>query len=84
MKSKKQSQQGTGSGENKGDDRNSQKNNMTHLNEKDKQNIAAQINEDQSRVADLNEWGVLSGRDDYAGAPGDDMSDESTNEATDR
>ena len=57
---------------------------MAHLNEEDKQNIAAQINEDESHVADLYDLGALSGRDDYAGAPGDDMTDESTNEETDR
>ena len=84
MKSRKQSQQGSGSAENIGSNRDSQKSKLTRLSEKDKQNIASEINEDKNHMADLSDLGGLSGRDDYAGAPGDAMTDESTNEETDR
>jgi hypothetical protein len=84
MKSRKQSQQGSGSAENIGSNRDSQKSKLTRLSEKDQQNIASEINEGESHMADLSDLGGLSGRDDYAGAPGDVMTDESTNEETDR
>ena len=84
MEKNKQTQQGSGSAENEGGNRGEQENNLSRLNDQDKQKIAAEISEDKSRIADLNDLGSLSGRDDYAGAPGDDMGNENTNEETDR
>ena len=82
MERNKQTQEGTGSAENTGGNRESQKNKLAQLTDNDKQKIAAEVGEDQSHIADLNDLGSLSGRDDYAGAPGDDMGN--TNEETDR
>ena len=45
MERNKQTQQGTGSAENTGGSRESQKNKLAHLNDDDKQKIGAEISE---------------------------------------
>ena len=84
MSENKQTQQGSGSAENKGGSREDQKNPLTNPGGKEKQDIARDINESSNRVGSLRNTGQLSGRDDYAGGSGDDMSAENTNEPTDR
>lgn len=79
-----QSQQGTGSSENKGQERSTQLNNKTDLSQEERQNIADEIGEAPEAIASLKDIGALSGRDDNAGAPGDRMEDESTGRETDR
>lgn len=79
-----QTQQGSGSAENIGQDRSSQVNQTANLSEPEKEDIAAQIGEDPGSIADLKEMGALSGRDDLAGGSGDRMEEESTGSQTDR
>ena len=78
-----QSQQGTGSAEHIGQDREAQKNQMTNLDTEGRKNIAEEGGLGRKRVADLNDLGALSGRDDYAGSDNDDMSDQNTGQPTD-
>jgi len=79
-----QSQQGTGSDENTGQDRSRQANTKVDISEEDKQNIASEIKENPDRVSSLKDLGALSGRDDAAGSSGDRMEDQSTRETTAR
>jgi hypothetical protein len=78
------SQQGTGSAENRGNERNEQTNNLTNLSSDEKQNIANEIGEDQGSISSLKDLGQLSGRDDKSGGNSDGMSDENTGERTER
>ncbi len=84
MNENKQAQQGSGSAENKGGSRQDQKHPLTNPGSKERQDIAGDINENSNRIGNLRNTGQLSGRDDYAGGSGDDMSAENTNEPTDR
>jgi hypothetical protein len=84
MNENKQAQEGSGSAENKGGNRNDQKHPLTNPSNGEKRDIAHEINEDESHLAGLKDMGHLSGRDDYAGAAGDGMSAQSTNEETER
>ena len=56
---------------------------LTNPGSKERQDIARDINENSNRIGNLRNTGQLSGRDDYAGGSGDDMSAENTNEPTD-
>lgn len=78
------SHQGSGSSENTGRDREAQKNTATDLNEQDKKDMAREAGLGRDRIADIEDLGGLSGRDDYAGGNKDGMSENSTNEGTDR
>ena len=78
------SQQGTGSAENRGSERNEQMNKLTDLSNNEKQDIANEIGEDQNSVSSIRELGQLSGRDDKSGGNSEGMSDENTGERTDR
>jgi len=77
-------QQGSGSAENRGDSREEQKAQNTHLDKESKKDIAEQAGLGRERISDLGELGGLSGRDDYAGGERDGVSDQNTNEETDR
>jgi hypothetical protein len=77
-------QQGWGSAENRGEGRDAQRAPNTQLDEQLAQNVADEAGLGRDRITDLDELGALSGRDDYAGGSGDDMSSQSTNEETDR
>ena len=78
------SQEGSGSSENQGRDREEQRHNLTDMDKQGKKDIAHEAGLGRKRMADIEDLGGLSGRDDYAGGSGDDMSNTSTNEATDR
>jgi len=77
-----ESQQGTGSAENQGRNREDQMNKSTDISNKDQQNIASQIGESSGSVSDLRHLGALSGRDDLS--EGGNMENENTGEKTDR
>lgn len=82
--SKQKSQPGTGSAENRGQDRNEQMNRSKDLLREDRQNIADAIGEKPGRVGSVRGTGALSGRDDSSGGSGDRMEGENTGEGTDR
>jgi hypothetical protein len=79
----KESQQGSGSAENVGKEREAQKNQMADISGKEKQEIAAQMGKGPNPVTDIRQMGGVSGRDDHAGES-EGMRDQSTNENTDR
>lgn len=79
-----QGQQGSGSAENKGGSRDEQKNILASLSEEERQDIASQLGNDKNRIADIQELGGLSGRDDSAGGTNDGMAGQSTGSPTDR
>ena len=79
----KESQQGTGSAENMGKEREAQKNQKTDVSENEKQDIAAQMGKGPNPVTDIREMGGLSGRDDQSGES-EGMRDENSNDETDR
>src|SRR3954452_3124477 len=78
-----QTTQGSGSAENKGQSRNDQKNRDFNLDEEAKNDIANQIDVDKSNIADLQDLGAGSGRDDASGGFGDGMTNLRTDEPTD-
>ena len=78
------SQQGTGSSENRNDTRDAQKNQTSHPSKNQEQELAYQAGLGRERMGSIEETGGLSGRDDYADGDNDGMSDQSTNERTDR
>jgi hypothetical protein len=80
----RQSQQGSGSAENTGRDRQEQLHRNKDLSGHDKQNIANEIGEKPADVSSLRETGQLSGRDDSSGGTGDQMESQNTGQATDR
>jgi hypothetical protein len=84
MDTSKNTQQGSGSAENKNEGRESQQNPNTHLSKQDKQKVAGEMAKGPNPVADLSDLGALSGRDDASGGSGDRMEDESTGAPTDR
>ena len=77
-------QQGTGSSENSGGSRSEQKNQMTGTNKSDRKDFAREAEIGRKHVSDITELGGMSGRDDYAGGSGDDMSSQNTDQPTDR
>jgi hypothetical protein len=79
-----QSLHGSGSAENKGQDRSAQKNRSTNISQQDRQNLAAQIGKGPNRIADIEDLGGMSGRDDSSGGSGDHMEDQSSDQKTDR
>lgn len=76
------SQQGTGSAENKGERRSQQKNQTTDLSFDQKNKIAHQAGLGRDRMADIEDSGGLSGRDDYAGSDNDGMGSEHSSSET--
>ena len=78
------SQQGTGSSENRNDTRDAQKNQTAYPRKEQEQDIAYQAGLGRERMSSIEEMGGLSGRDDYAGGDNDAMSDQNTNERTNR
>lgn len=79
---KPQVTQGSGSAENIGESREAQKNQDFNLTDAQKQNIASQTGIDKDAVADPEDLGAGSGRDDYAGGFGDGMRYQHTDEPT--
>lgn len=76
------SQQGSGSAENRGQERSAQQQSNISLNQQE--DISNQLGSDKNRVADLDDLGMLSGRDDVSGGSGDRMENENTGRPTDR
>lgn len=81
---KQQAQPGSGSAENKGQERREQVNQSKDISREDRQHIADEIGEHPSKLANLRDLGSLSGRDDASGGSGDRMENESTGRRTDR
>lgn len=77
-------QQGSGSAENKGQERAAQQNSKAVLSDEERENLAAQLGEGPNAVVGLKDLGALSGRDDASGGSGDRMENQSTGDATDR
>ena len=77
-------QEGSGSAENKGQSRTAQQAGNTKLNQQQRQDIGNQLGNDKGRLADLDDLGARSGRDDASGGSGDHMENQNTGEATDR
>ena len=77
-------QQGTGSSEGRGNNRQTQKNPLTDVGEAQQKEIAHEAGLGRKRITDIEEMGGMSGKDDYAGSDSDNMSSESTDEGTDR
>jgi hypothetical protein len=84
MENSKQVQQGTGSAENTGRDRDEQKQPLNNLSNKQKRTIGEDINEGSHDIADLGELGMQGAREDYSGGFGDGMRNENSNEQTER
>lgn len=82
--SRQKSQPGTGSSENRGQERNEQQNRSKDQLQREKQDIASQIGEKPGKIASQRDMGVLSGRDDSSGGSGDRMEGTNTGEGTDR
>lgn len=57
---------------------------MTEISNNQKKDIADQTVSGRKNIADIEDLGGRSGRDDYAGGDSDGMSNESTNEPTER
>jgi hypothetical protein len=78
------SQQGTGSAENTGREREEQKNRTVDVNKQQGQQIAGEMGKGPNQLRDIRHMGGMSGRDDYAGGDNDGMSNENSNEPTER
>lgn len=80
-----ESRQGSGSAENQGGSREEQQNQTRHLDPSQRKDVARSGDIGMHDLADLSDLGALSGRDDNAGGPGNDiMGDQSTGQETDR
>lgn len=75
---------GSGSSENKGQSRAEQKNKSTSISQEDRQRIAGEMGKGPNRIADIEDLGGKSGRDDASGGSGDRMEDQNTDQGTDR
>ena len=84
MENPKQEQQGTGSLENTGRDREEQKQPLRNLSNQQKITIGEDIDEGNHTIADLGELGMAGGLGDYSSDSGDSMKNESFNELTER
>jgi len=75
-------QQGSGNAENKDDNRHKQKNQSVNVSNRQQNNIAHQAGLGRDRMADIEDLGGLSGRDDYAGGDSDNRDNQNTNSGT--
>ncbi|MGV3656446.1 MAG: hypothetical protein ACO1NX_00775 [Chitinophagaceae bacterium] len=75
--------QGTGSAEQTGRNREAQQA-KTDMSKEERKDVAGEGGIGRKHIATQKDLGTDSGRDDYAGGSGDDMSTQSTNERTDR
>ena len=83
MGNPKQEQQGTGSLENTGKDRDEQKQPLRNLSNQQRTS-GEDIDEGNHTIADLGELGMAGGLGDYSSDSGDSMKNESFNELTER
>ena len=81
---KPQSQEGTGSAENKGMDRSEQKSSTSNMSDEEMRKVADEIGESPDAVTTPSKLGYESGRDDLSGGSGDGMEEQSTGQPTDR
>ena len=79
-----QGQGGSGSAENIGKDRQEQKAKLTSLSDEERNEIASQTGLKPGDIADVQQTGALSGRDDAAGGSGDGMETTSGNQPTEK
>lgn len=77
-------QQGSGSAENTGGNRQDQENKLTQVSPQEQKDVEQQIGTAAGSVVGLHDLGQTSGRDDASGGSGDDMENTSTGEPTDR
>jgi hypothetical protein len=77
----KQNQQGSGSAENTGRDRQEQVNRSS---EQSKQQVSSEAGIPRRDISSIEELGQRSGRDDYSGGTGEGMEGQSTGQPTDR
>ena len=77
------SQQGTGSAENEGLSRDEQKNSTTNISNNQENDISRQAGLGRHRMADIEDLGGMSRRDDYAGSD-EDLTSENLNAANDQ
>lgn len=78
------SQQGTGSAENKGAGREQQKSQTTNVSHNQQNDIAQEAGLGRHRMTDIEGLEEMSGRDDYAGSNNDDLSNEELNASNDQ
>jgi hypothetical protein len=74
----------SGNAESKGQERSEQKNKGTKISDENRQKVAAQMGKGPNRIADIEDLGGMSGRDDSSGGSGDRMEDQSTDQNTER
>jgi hypothetical protein len=77
------SQQGTGSAENRGNSRNEQKNSTLSVSNDQQHEISRQAGLGRDRMTDIEDLGVSSGREDYAGGD-EDLTNENLNATNDQ
>jgi len=77
-------QPGTGSAENKGQDRNEGVDQSRDMADADRQHMASEMGAHPSRLADLRDPGTLRVRGDAPGGSGEGRADEHTADPTDR
>jgi hypothetical protein len=75
---------GSGSAENRGKTREQQLADNLRVDEQERSRVAGSAGVGKKDIADLEELGAASGRDDYAGGDNEGMSEESTGKPTDR
>ena len=78
------SQQGTGSAENKRENRNQQKNQTTDVSNEQQNDLAREAGLGRDRITSIEDLGGMTGRDDYSGGDNDDLTNENLNAANDR
>ena len=78
------SQQGTGSSENKGERRYQQQNQTTNVSNNQQNDIAHEAGLGRHRMTDIEDLGGMSEIDDYAGSNDDDLSNEDLNASNDQ
>jgi len=77
------SQQNTGSAENKGQNRDPQKN-LTNANNEQQNDMARQAGLGRDRMTSMGDLGNMIERNDYLGGDNDDLTNENLNAANDR
>jgi hypothetical protein len=78
----KQNQQGSGSAENTGRDRQEQVNKSSE--QTDRRQVAQDTGLSKRDIGSIDDLGQRSGRDDYAGGSGEGMEGQNTGDPTDR
>lgn len=77
-------QQGTGSAENKNENRNDQKNKTADVSNTKQNDLARQAGLGRHRMTDIEDLGGMSGRENYAGGDNDDLDNKDLNASNDQ